>query len=269
MLATIPNQVTVYDLHRNTAQRNYRQRESFERILEQCYSRIKRMNRLRQTSCTYVIPQMLFGKPVFDMNTCAAFVMRNLMGNGFYVKCPPHSPNILYISWDLKGPRPSAAHEAMAAAATSQGEMPVPVPPPSAAGGSLSRPGFSPMSPQRHRRSPMMAAAAPSPLADRQSAFMRHPFPVSIDAQTLRGDVTGSAYVDEQRVDGNDNKGTIRGKGRRSASPKRGGQVASPHSTAPVLDLPCPTRDGIFPPPTLFERSIAQFKPSGKFTLRL
>ena len=282
MLATIPTQVTVYDLHRSATQRNQKQRESFEEVLARCYSCIKRMARMHQTSCTYIVPHILFGKPVFDVNACIAFMIRNLMGNGFFVKCPRHNPRILHISWDLKGPRPSSAHEALAAAAvasSSNDELPVPVS--IGTTSSTVRPGNeknnntkrspSPPPPSSPPSSPSPSPASHNPIPhippSRLQSVRQYgnrpierfdtmtndiPFPVSLRTHMENDPIMPSPPQTT----------------RKGRSSKKNNAVDQ-RAAAPVVDLPLPTHDGIFPPPSLFQRSISTFKPSGKFSLRL
>ena len=289
MLATVPTQVTVYDLHRSATQRTQKQRESFEEVLSRCYASIKRMARMHQTRCTFIVPHILFGKPVFDVNACIAFMIRNLTGNGFFVKCPPHNPRVLHISWDLKGPRPSSAHEALAAAAMASSNDPFAIPVPVSMPLSPTKnPSLSLSRPQPKRRT-----APPASVGGKKEtntvrdepplSLVDFPFPVSFGrGNEKRSSVGDSPHLvgsspgpdpDEKR----EKKSRTRGKKKQEKEKEKEQeqeqeeeqerQTTSPPAAA--FDLPLPTRDGIFSPPTMFQRSISQFKPSGKFSLRL
>lgn len=205
------------------------------------------MNRLHQKSCVFVVPQMIFGKPVYDMNACIAFVSRNLTGNGFFVRCKPPNPNVLSISWDLKGPRPSPAHESMASAACAiYPDFVVPLDPITVGsdGNTLNA----------SRCAPTDHACADASARPQHGTRRRAP----VGNKKKCGKNNNNAVDDDSPL------------------------ISSP--CAKEFHLPLPTRDGLLssPPkrapqsqpfidshPTLFEKSISRFKPSGKFTLRV
>ena len=303
MLATVPNQITVYDLHRSSAQRQQKQRESFEHILQNCYSRIRRLNRMRQTRCTFIVPVLLFGRPLYDANACIAFMSRNLMGNGFSVECPAESPRVLHISWDLMRARsssashtPSAAVSAAAAARAAAARAAAAIDP---IWGSSSR-----QSPSSSTHDPTGSGRGRGRGRGKgRGGYAQIPdFPVAISPDGGRDD-----FVRDPADD--------------AAAYEYGGRMRG-CSTTPEDVAVIPTTDGIYPVPrappayhrprpsarsrecesaretaretatetetetrpvrpsssspspgignaTLFERSISQFKPSGKFRLQL
>lgn len=297
MLATVPSQVTVYDLHRATHQRTQRvQHEANEIILDRCYARIKRMNKMRQTSCMFVVPRMLFGRPLFDADVCSAFIMRNLTGNGFYVTCPPHNATMLYISWDLRRPprtttpTPAAAKPApVSPVASAPATAPAPAAPRACFGrfpGNYSNP--SPPPPPR-----VAPAPAPPPVPPRGMRVVRQP-PVPPDQPRPQEDEEEEEEKEENGANefsfprpfasSPPSKAIVApslpfpsvNQAPSSSIPEagamtmrsRGGGGGRTTGTAPKVGgtavAPCPVRS-----PSLFERSIRQFKPSGKFSLAL
>lgn len=98
------NQLTVYDLHRYMhAKRTQHQREALTKIMDMCYSRIRRAASMRRHELTFPVPEILFGMPRYDCDMCLEALARNLAGNGFKV-FRTHT-RTLSISWDLGHPR--------------------------------------------------------------------------------------------------------------------------------------------------------------------
>lgn len=93
------NQINVFDLHRLALARRQKERECFMSVLERCYSRIRRINKMYRSQCEFDVPIMVAGRPLFDLETCIKFMIRNLSGNGFVVHFYP--PRTLHISWGI------------------------------------------------------------------------------------------------------------------------------------------------------------------------
>ena len=93
------NQINVFDLHRLALARRQKERDCFMSVLEKCYSRIRRVNKMYKSQCEFDVPIMIAGKPLFDIETCIKFMIRNLSGNGFVVHFYP--PRTLHISWGM------------------------------------------------------------------------------------------------------------------------------------------------------------------------
>lgn len=259
MLTTVPNQVTVYDLHRGMAQRQQRQRLSFEKVLEMCYSRIKRVARLRQSGCVFTVPSMIMGLPLYDINACMAFVARNLVGNGFEVHNTERDARELWISWDLSNRTGGAAAVPPADLSGLPGfaRRPSPPPPPGrgagvgmgagrgegvgggVGGGEARHPPLFPISPPRGGMTSM-----PPPIETRRRGRTDPPraplcaFPLPIPT-------TDGMFTDGV------------------------GRAPLGSSAPPPAHMPAPPPPALLLPPSQFQRSITQFKPSGKFALRL
>jgi hypothetical protein len=105
-MATTTNQITVYDLYNTMREKSLRHHECFTIVLDRIYSRIRRCASVDRLNCVYEVPEVIIGKPLFDVNKCIRYVMRNLTANGFRLQY--FFPRTLVISWDVKE-QPTAA----------------------------------------------------------------------------------------------------------------------------------------------------------------
>lgn len=104
MALILSNQVSAFDLNREALERQQRHRASFEEVLESCYSRIRRCAYVGRTECSFAVPEMVPGRPRYDVNRCVRFVLSNLQGNGFRVSY--YFPRFLRIEWGPEQPGP-------------------------------------------------------------------------------------------------------------------------------------------------------------------
>jgi hypothetical protein len=93
----VEGQVTVRDLVRTMQHRQDRQQECYAAVLERCYGRIRRCAAANRYECLYEVPDMIVGKPLFDLNRCIRTVMKSLTTNGFAVTY--YFPRFLHVSW--------------------------------------------------------------------------------------------------------------------------------------------------------------------------
>jgi hypothetical protein len=56
-------------------------------------------------SCWFEVPEIIVGKPLFDVEQCTRHAMGSLAANGFRVTY--HFPRTLNISWDVRTPGPA------------------------------------------------------------------------------------------------------------------------------------------------------------------
>ena len=99
------NHITVFDLYNGMRDREQRHYEAFSIVLERAYSRIRKCASVNRYDCVFDVPEIVIGKPIFDVNKCTRFIMNNLMHNGFKVEYV--FPRYLNISWDVTGRRSS------------------------------------------------------------------------------------------------------------------------------------------------------------------
>jgi hypothetical protein len=97
-MASVPNQVTVRDLHRAMRQREDKRVEGHALCTHRCYNRIKKAAAANNSWCVYDVPEFIIGVAPYDLSSCVAAVMRHLGGNGFDVQYV--FPRTLIISWE-------------------------------------------------------------------------------------------------------------------------------------------------------------------------
>ena len=72
----------------------------FNKILNRIHVRIRATSnqKVNDTSCWYVVPEVIIGVPKYDQAGCIAYIMNALQDNGFNVRY--FHPNTLFICWD-------------------------------------------------------------------------------------------------------------------------------------------------------------------------
>ena len=96
----VQNQITVLELRSAMRQREDNQRAGFAAALERCYSRIRRCASVGRNECAFSIPPAVLGLPLYDVDRCARFVVSHLTKNGFRVT-DGDQPLHIHVSWDL------------------------------------------------------------------------------------------------------------------------------------------------------------------------
>lgn len=72
--------------------------EIYSKVLQKCHHRILISSNKGDTNCFYVIPEYIFGIPMYDTLSCAQYIVTKLKKNGLRVIYT--YPNLIYISWD-------------------------------------------------------------------------------------------------------------------------------------------------------------------------
>ena len=73
----------------------------YDEILKKCHNKIKLTAQTNsQGCCFYIIPEYVYGFPLYNFKACIIYLFKALSNNGFEVKYTP--PNLLYISWKGK-----------------------------------------------------------------------------------------------------------------------------------------------------------------------
>lgn len=71
--------------------------ETYNIILTECHNKIKIYGNNNKPGCFYSIPELLFGKPKYDMNHCISWIIKHLRRDGLTVI--QMSNNIIYVFW--------------------------------------------------------------------------------------------------------------------------------------------------------------------------
>lgn len=79
--------------------------ENFEKVLQRVYHRIDICSDYQQNFCFFRIPEYIYGLPIYSVKSCAAYIMKKLMANGF--RCKFFVPNLLYVYWYYKETNPA------------------------------------------------------------------------------------------------------------------------------------------------------------------
>ena len=91
--------LNINDLYDSINNKNFKRLKKFDDILVQIHRRIKYHAELEQTFCIYVIPEFIFGIPLYNINDLKNYIMETLKKNGF--KLMYFHPNTIFISWDV------------------------------------------------------------------------------------------------------------------------------------------------------------------------
>jgi len=91
--------LNINDLYDSINNKNFKRLKKFDDILVQIHRRIKYHAELEQTFCIYVIPEFIFGIPLYNINDLKNYIFETLKKNGF--KLMYFHPNTIFISWDV------------------------------------------------------------------------------------------------------------------------------------------------------------------------
>lgn len=92
--------INIDDLYEKNQRRDMKQISIFNKILNRIQKRIQFTSRMKQNDkhIWFVIPEYIFGEPVYDKGDCIAYVISKLEENGFHIRYI--HPNTLFISWE-------------------------------------------------------------------------------------------------------------------------------------------------------------------------
>ncbi len=91
--------ININELHRINEKRAREKIACYEKVLQKVHVRIKTVSLKPKgnTFCFYVVPNIIFGIPIYNLNECIVYIVQSLIKNGFYVVYT--HPNLIYISW--------------------------------------------------------------------------------------------------------------------------------------------------------------------------
>ena len=93
------DKINIDDLYEKKRIYDLNKLELFNKILNRVHVRIKTTSsqKLNETFCWYVVPEMMIGVPRYDHGACIAYIINELRDNGFLTRYT--HPNLLLISW--------------------------------------------------------------------------------------------------------------------------------------------------------------------------
>lgn len=91
--------INIDELHNINKKRLKNRLNIYDDVLKKCHQKIKKTAKTPKgsTFCFYIIPNYIFGIPLYDINACIIYCVEHLTKNGFYVSYT--HPNLLFISW--------------------------------------------------------------------------------------------------------------------------------------------------------------------------
>jgi hypothetical protein len=92
--------VNIDDLYGKSQQRDLKQLSIFNKILNRVHNRITTTakNKRNDKHIWFLVPEYIFGEPIYDQGDCIAYLVVKLEENGFYVRYM--HPNTLFVSWN-------------------------------------------------------------------------------------------------------------------------------------------------------------------------
>jgi hypothetical protein len=89
----------IVDVYKNITDRQKRRKEVFKHVLLLCERQVKNVSNSDGLKCVHVVPEFIWGMPLYNVAECASYVKTELENAGFNVALP--APRVLVISWDM------------------------------------------------------------------------------------------------------------------------------------------------------------------------
>ena len=91
--------VNIDDLYEKKQQRELKQLSIFNKLLNRIHKRITLTGRNKPNDkhIWFIVPEYIFGEPLYDQGDCIAYLVNKLEDNGFQVKYV--HPNAIFVSW--------------------------------------------------------------------------------------------------------------------------------------------------------------------------
>lgn len=93
-------QIDMNELDLDARKKVFKRLEIYNNILKDCHNKIRFNSKLDRKYCFFLIPEFIFGTPLYDIEELRDHVMKSLEKNGFQLMYI--HPNWLFISWDHK-----------------------------------------------------------------------------------------------------------------------------------------------------------------------
>ena len=93
--------MNINKLHKEVEARENRKFKTFEKVLDACYKKILTHNQnSNDYTCKFLVPNMMFGLPLYNVADCCQYIIEKLIEKGFDVYLA--YPTTLHISWQPK-----------------------------------------------------------------------------------------------------------------------------------------------------------------------
>tara|TARA_B100001123_G_scaffold445723_1_gene598067 strand:+ start:2433 stop:2816 length:384 start_codon:yes stop_codon:yes gene_type:complete len=77
-----------------------KKQEYYNQIMVKIINLMKKSAEEGKNMCIYVIPNLIFGMPIYNLDECMLYIISNLKQNGF--ECTYALPNIILVFWKLE-----------------------------------------------------------------------------------------------------------------------------------------------------------------------
>ena len=90
--------LNINKLRTEVEEREKKKLKIFDNVLEMCYKKILNTNKQYDNySCTFIVPNVVFGLPLYNVGDCVKFIMDKLIDKGFEIYFA--LPTTIHISW--------------------------------------------------------------------------------------------------------------------------------------------------------------------------
>ena len=89
--------INIYNLSKKKVEKENLKNEIYNKILERCHKKIKLAANQCESYTFFVVPEYEFGIPMYNVLSCADYLVKKLRENHFYVYYT--YPNLIIISW--------------------------------------------------------------------------------------------------------------------------------------------------------------------------
>lgn len=122
-------QVTARELNRMIETKRVERKATFVKIADMCQARVIKYAKRDMQRCVFEVPEFILGTPPYDLNEAIKFIISRLQDNGFLVRY--FFPRLLYISWDTEEIDGKKLMHPLHHGAPAQQRLLLPPPPPS------------------------------------------------------------------------------------------------------------------------------------------
>jgi hypothetical protein len=93
------HKINIDELYEKNQRRDLKQVSIFNKLLNRIHKRINTTAKTKSTEkhIWFLVPEYIFGEPVYDKSECIAYLVTKLEENGFHVRYM--HPNTLFVSW--------------------------------------------------------------------------------------------------------------------------------------------------------------------------
>jgi hypothetical protein len=82
---TLPNKLTVTDIHQQMKQKIMNRIEVYNVLLNRCYKKIQDATKKNNTFCFFQIPTFIMGRPLYDLNSCVQYIHKKLLEGSYNI----------------------------------------------------------------------------------------------------------------------------------------------------------------------------------------